>query len=78
MEYNQQTSKIDWIDFRKKEIEHAILKAQSEDVNKAYRLSQKNLPWYKRELFYNSLGAITSLFVLVLLVLIAYFVATYA
>ncbi|MFV8480713.1 hypothetical protein ACNQ1M_00935 [Mycoplasma sp. VS424B] len=70
----KKTKYIDLVEFRKQEIQHAILSAQKENEKEEYKTSQKALPWYKRDLFLNLLGAAVALSVMILIILIAYLV----
>ncbi|WLP85904.1 hypothetical protein [Mycoplasma seminis] len=65
---------IDLVEFRRQEIQRAILNAQAEQNKEEYRSAQKQLPWYKRDLFINLFGAGVALLVMTLIILIAYFV----
>ncbi|WP_426461625.1 hypothetical protein [Mycoplasma hafezii] len=69
---------IDLIAFRKQEIEYAILAAKNEQENKELLLSEKQKPWYKRDLFFNLLGAGVTVIVIIALMLIAWLVSLYA
>ncbi|SJZ41458.1 hypothetical protein [Mycoplasmopsis verecunda] len=65
---------IDLVEFRKKEIQHAILLAKKEKEKQNYNTEQKSLPWYKRDLFINLFGAGVALLIMILIILIAYLI----
>ncbi|QGZ97537.1 hypothetical protein GE118_01840 [Mycoplasma sp. NEAQ87857] len=78
MANENQKIKVDLIEFRKQEIEHAILKEKSLNQKQEYKAQQALLPWYKKDIFSNVMGAIISLLVVVSLILIAYFIGANA
>ncbi|QKT05450.1 hypothetical protein [Mycoplasma sp. OR1901] len=75
---NKENKKIDFIQFRKNEIEYARAKALYKDNKVKYSNEQKELPWYKRDIFYNSFGAVVALFLIATFLVVAYVVGRIA
>ncbi|RIV16850.1 hypothetical protein [Mycoplasmopsis gallopavonis] len=70
----EQNLKMDLIEFRKQEIQHAILKAQKEQEQAKYKKEQLSLPWYKQDLIRNLFAATGSLLLIVILMVVALYV----
>ncbi|VEU58376.1 hypothetical protein [Mycoplasmopsis gallinacea] len=72
MNKESEKEKLDLIEVRKREIELDRAEAEAEKSEQGHKEYQKMLPWYKKDLFFNILGAIATVFVIVGLTLIAY------
>ncbi|VEU70702.1 hypothetical protein [Mycoplasmopsis glycophila] len=68
-------NKIDLIELRKQEIKHAILLAQNDQEKQVYEAKQKELVWYKKELFLNILGALGAIFLIVILFVVSFVIS---
>ncbi|MCU9933244.1 hypothetical protein [Mycoplasmopsis cynos] len=67
---------IDFVKFRKQEIEYAIQKAKLEEQLKEKSNSQKEIPFYKRELFFNITTSIFVFIIIIALLIGAWFIGT--
>ncbi|MBN4083325.1 hypothetical protein JXZ92_00615 [Mycoplasma sp. CSL10137] len=75
---NKENKKIDFIQFRKNEIEYARAKVLQEQNNTKYFTEQKQLIWYKRDIFYNIFGAVVAMSLIATFLVIAYVVGRIA
>ncbi|SYV97459.1 Uncharacterised protein [Mycoplasmopsis edwardii] len=70
----KQEIKIDFIKFRKEEIEYAIQKHKLEQEKNKKASEQKALPFHKRDVFFNVLSSLIVLLIIIVTLIGAYFI----
>ncbi|MCU4706304.1 hypothetical protein [Mycoplasma sp. CSL7503-lung] len=75
---NKENKKIDYIQFRKNEIEYARAKVLQEQNKAKYFDEQKQLVWYKKDIFYNLFGTFVAMFLIATFLVIAYVIGRIA